>query len=145
LLAKTNDVPIKAVYIYEQPEWTALVVGKDSPIVDPRELRGKKVAATRGTDPYFFLLRTLNANGLSQSDVELVDLHPSWGSSVRWNCPSRSDTSDQSTAAADLRADRFPALAGQGPGRMTRVHDNGLVPCQHAGRAYEPSLEAVAC
>src|ERR687885_595971 len=30
LLAKTNDVPIKAVYIYEQPEWTALVVGKDS-------------------------------------------------------------------------------------------------------------------
>src|SRR5918911_1355129 len=25
LLARTNDVPIKAVYIYEQPEWTALV------------------------------------------------------------------------------------------------------------------------
>ncbi|MDQ3811418.1 MAG: aliphatic sulfonate ABC transporter substrate-binding protein, partial [Chloroflexota bacterium] len=79
LLAKTNDVPIKAVYIYEQPEWTALVVGKDSPITSPRDLNGRKVAATKGTDPYFFLLRTLNAYGLSQSDVELVDLQHDQG------------------------------------------------------------------
>jgi sulfonate transport system substrate-binding protein len=79
LLARTNDVPIKAIYIYEQPEWTALVVGKDSSITDPKQLKGKKVAATKGTDPYFFLLRTLNANGLSQSDVELVDLQHDQG------------------------------------------------------------------
>lgn len=74
LLARANDVPLKAVYIYEQPEWTALVVGKDSPIRDPKELKGKKIAATKGTDPYFFLLRTLAANGLSQADVEVVNL-----------------------------------------------------------------------
>jgi sulfonate transport system substrate-binding protein len=78
-LGKTNDVPIKTVYIYEQPEWTALVVGKDSPMVDASELKGKKVAATKGTDPYFFLLRTLNANGLSQSDVEVVNLQHDQG------------------------------------------------------------------
>ncbi len=79
LLAKTNDVPIKAVYIYEQPEWTALVVGKESAVKDPKELKGKKIAATKGTDPYFFLLRTLNANGLSQSDVEVVNLQHDQG------------------------------------------------------------------
>ena len=67
------------VYIYEQPEWAAMVVGKDSPITDPRELKGKKVAATKGTDPYFFLLRTLNANGLSQADVEVVNLQHDQG------------------------------------------------------------------
>jgi sulfonate transport system substrate-binding protein len=42
-----------------------------------RDLRGKKVAATRGTDPWFFLLRSLAANGLQPGDVQLVDLqHP---------------------------------------------------------------------
>jgi sulfonate transport system substrate-binding protein len=79
LLAKTNDVPIKAVYIYEQPEWAALVVGKESTLKDPKELKGKKIAATKGTDPYFFLLRTLNANGLSQADVEVVNLQHDQG------------------------------------------------------------------
>jgi sulfonate transport system substrate-binding protein len=79
LLAKTNDVPIKVVYIYEQPEWAAMVVPKDSPIQDARELKGKKVAATKGTDPYFFLLRTLNAHGMSQADVEVVNLQHDQG------------------------------------------------------------------
>ncbi len=74
LLARTNDVPIKGVYIYEQPEWTALVVAKDSPISDPKQLKGRKIAATKGTDPYFFLLRTLNLFGMSQSDVEVVNI-----------------------------------------------------------------------
>ena len=35
---------------------------------------GKKVAATKGTDPYFFLLQTLNAHGLAQKDVEVINL-----------------------------------------------------------------------
>ena len=42
-----------------------------------RDLRGKRVAATRGTDPWFFLLRSLRPTGLQPGDVELVDLqHP---------------------------------------------------------------------
>ncbi len=77
LLARANGVPLKIVYVYSKPEWTALVVPKDSPLKSVRELKGKKIAATRGTDPFFFLLRTLEANGLRQSDVELVNLqHP---------------------------------------------------------------------
>lgn len=74
LLARTNGVPLKTVYVYSKPEWTALAVPKDSPIRTVAELKGKKIAATRGTDPFFFLLRSLNEAGLKQSDVEIVNL-----------------------------------------------------------------------
>ena len=74
LLSRANGNPIKVVYIYEQPEWTALVVGKDSTAKDIRDLKGKKIAAQKGTDPYFFLLRTLNQAGLSQADIQYVNL-----------------------------------------------------------------------
>src|SRR5258707_12674338 len=69
LLSRANGNPIKAVYIYEQPEWTALVVAKDSTAKSITDLKGKKIAAQKGTDPYFFLLRTLNQAGLSQADI----------------------------------------------------------------------------
>ncbi len=74
LLSRANGNPIKAVYIYEQPEWTALVVAKDSTAKDIRDLKGKKIAAQKGTDPYFFLLRTLSQAGLSQADIQYVNL-----------------------------------------------------------------------
>ncbi len=74
LLSRANGNPIKAVYIYEQPEWTALVVAKDSTAKSITDLKGKKVAAQKGTDPYFFLLRTLNQAGLSQADIQYVNL-----------------------------------------------------------------------
>lgn len=74
LLARTNGVPLKTVYVYSKPEWTALAVPKDSPIQTVADLKGKKVAVTRGTDPFFFLLRSLKEAGLSQNDVEIVNL-----------------------------------------------------------------------
>ncbi len=74
LLARANGNPVKAVYIYSRPEWTALAVAKDSPVKAITELKGKKIAATKGTDPYLFLLRALHENGLRKSDVEIVHL-----------------------------------------------------------------------
>lgn len=74
LMAKANGAPIESVYIYSKPEWTALVANKDSDIQSVSDLKGKKVAATIGTDPYIFLLRALNEEGLSPSDVEIVNL-----------------------------------------------------------------------
>ena len=74
LLARANGSPIKTVYLYSKPEWAAVVVGKDSPLTQVSELQGKKVAATKGTDPYFFLLRSLEAAGLKGSDVEVINL-----------------------------------------------------------------------
>lgn len=74
LLAKANGNPITAPYIFSRPEWTALVVPKDSPIKTLKDLKGKKVAATKGTDPYLFLLRSLKTVGLKRTDIEHVAL-----------------------------------------------------------------------
>jgi sulfonate transport system substrate-binding protein len=74
LLAKANGNPITAPYIFSRPEWTALVVKKDSPIRTLADLKGKKVAATKGTDPYLFLLRSLASVGLKRGDIEHIGL-----------------------------------------------------------------------
>lgn len=74
LLAKANGNPITTPYIFSRPEWTALVVPKDSPIKTLKDLKGKKIAATKGTDPYLFLLRALKTAGLKRSDIEHVGL-----------------------------------------------------------------------
>jgi sulfonate transport system substrate-binding protein len=77
VLARANGNPIRAVYVFSRPEWTALVVRKDSPIRTLADLKGKKIAATRGTDPFLFTLRALHTAGLSRDDVEIVNLqHP---------------------------------------------------------------------
>jgi sulfonate transport system substrate-binding protein len=77
LIGKANGNPIKSVYVYSKPEWTALVVRGDSTITKVEDLKGKKVAVTRGTDPHVFLLRALDRAGLSEKDIELVPLqHP---------------------------------------------------------------------
>jgi sulfonate transport system substrate-binding protein len=77
LIGKANGNPIKAIYVYSRPEWTALVVRKDSPITKVEDLKGKKVAVTRGTDPHIFLLRALHEAGLTEKDIETVVLqHP---------------------------------------------------------------------
>jgi sulfonate transport system substrate-binding protein len=74
LIGKANGNPIKSIYVYSKPEWAALVVSANSPIKTVAELKGKKIAATRGTDPFIFLLRALDKAGLSDKDVEIVPL-----------------------------------------------------------------------
>ena len=74
LLARSNGSPIKAIDIYSQPEWSALVTLPDSGISGVEDLRGRSVAATRGTDPYFFLLQALEAAGVDQSEVTIENL-----------------------------------------------------------------------
>ncbi|KAA0943344.1 MULTISPECIES: aliphatic sulfonate ABC transporter substrate-binding protein [unclassified Pseudomonas] len=77
VLSRANGSPIKSVYVYSRAEWTALVVRKDSPYKTVTDLKGKKIAATKGTDPYLFTLRSLQQAGLTKDDVELVHLqHP---------------------------------------------------------------------
>jgi len=77
LVAKINGNPIKAIYVYSRPEWTALVTRKDSAISKIADLKGKRVAVTRGTDPHIFLVRALLSAGLSEKDIQPVLLqHP---------------------------------------------------------------------
>ncbi|MFK8252090.1 aliphatic sulfonate ABC transporter substrate-binding protein [Ancylobacter terrae] len=72
LVGRINGNPIKSVYVYSRPEWTALVTRKDSGITKVADLKGKSVAVTRGTDPHIFLIRALAANGLTDKDVRFV-------------------------------------------------------------------------
>src|SRR5262245_13336286 len=77
LVGRANGNPIRAVYVYSKPEWTALVTRPNSGIARIPDLKGKRVAVTRGTDPFIFLLRALDSAGLSEKDIVLVPLqHP---------------------------------------------------------------------
>jgi sulfonate transport system substrate-binding protein len=81
LVAKINGNPIKSVYTYSRPEWTALVTTKDSKINKVEDLKGKKVAMVRGTDPHIFTVRALLAAGLTDKDITpvLVQQHADGG------------------------------------------------------------------
>jgi sulfonate transport system substrate-binding protein len=77
LVSKINGNPIKSIYVYSQPEWTALVTRKDTTINKIADLKGKRVAVTRGTDPHIFLVRALQSVGLTEKDITPVLLqHP---------------------------------------------------------------------
>lgn len=106
LLAKANGNPIRAPYIFSRPEWTALVVPRDSAIKSLADLKGRKVAATKGTDPYLFLLRSLQTVGLKKSDIEHVPLQHADG-------------------LAALRAGQVDAWAGLDPLMASAELDSG--------------------
>ncbi len=72
LIAKINGNPIKSIYAYSRPEWTALVTKGDSGIKGVADLKGRRIAVTRGTDPHIFLVRALQSVGLTEKDVTLV-------------------------------------------------------------------------
>lgn len=72
LVARINGNPIKSIYVYSRPEWTALVTKAGSGITKVPDLKGKSVAVTRGTDPHIFLVRALADAGLTDKDVKFV-------------------------------------------------------------------------
>jgi sulfonate transport system substrate-binding protein len=77
LLGRANGAPVQAIGVSTNAEWTAIVVPPNSPIKTLADLKGKRIAATPGTDPDIFLLRALATVGLSGSDIQLVPLqHP---------------------------------------------------------------------
>jgi len=82
LFARANGSPIQVIDIFSQPEWSAIVVGADSDITDVAQLAGTSVAATKGTDPYFFLLQSLQEAGLSVDDVEVQNVQHADGRSL---------------------------------------------------------------
>jgi sulfonate transport system substrate-binding protein len=66
-------------YVAVQPvtgESEGLLTPPDSPLKDARELKGKRVAVTRGTSSHVFLLKVLKSVGLAWSDIQPVFLAP---------------------------------------------------------------------
>jgi sulfonate transport system substrate-binding protein len=84
LVGRINGNPIKSVYVYSRPEWTALVTTRDSKVNTVADLKGKKVAMVRGTDPHIFLVRALLSAGLSDRDIVpvLVQQHADGGTAL---------------------------------------------------------------
>jgi len=82
LVARINGNPVKSIYVYSQPEWTALVTAKDSKIRKIEDLKGQRVAVTRGTDPHIFLVRALQSVGLSEKDIKPVLLQHADGATA---------------------------------------------------------------
>lgn len=72
LIGKVNGNPLRSIYIFSRPEWTALVARADSPVKTVADLKGQRIAVTRGTDPHIFLVRALADAGMSEKDVKLV-------------------------------------------------------------------------
>jgi sulfonate transport system substrate-binding protein len=84
LVARINGNPIKSVYVYSRPEWTALVTTRDSKINAVADLKGKRVAVVRGTDPHIFLVRALLTAGMTERDIVavLVQQHADGGTAL---------------------------------------------------------------
>ena len=77
LLGRANGTPVQVIAVTATSEWTALVVAPRSPVAGLADLKGRRVAATPGTDPDIFLLRALASVGLGARDVTVVPLqHP---------------------------------------------------------------------
>jgi NitT/TauT family transport system substrate-binding protein len=53
-----------------------IVARKDKGILMPHDLRGRKIAVTRGTTADFFMHAFLAAHGISGNDIKVVDLKP---------------------------------------------------------------------
>lgn len=85
LLARANGSPIKTISIYTQPEWSALVVAGDSDIRSVEDLRGKTIAVTIGTDPYFFLLQALDEAGVAVDEITIQNLQHADGAAALLN------------------------------------------------------------
>ncbi|MTE17104.1 ABC transporter substrate-binding protein [Nocardia aurantiaca] len=68
---------IKIVASYDSgAAGNAVVVPKDSSIKDPKDLRGKKIAVTKGSSAHYHLLSVLTKSGLTFADIEPQYLQP---------------------------------------------------------------------
>jgi sulfonate transport system substrate-binding protein len=72
LIGRINGNPVRSIYVYSRPEWTALVTRPNTNVRSVADLKGKRVAVTRGTDPHIFLVRALAEAKLTERDVRLV-------------------------------------------------------------------------
>lgn len=74
LLARSSGTEIQTISVLGEAEWTALVVPKHSDIESVADLEGRTVAATHGTDPYFFLAQALEEADLTMEDIKVENV-----------------------------------------------------------------------
>lgn len=78
-LGHANGAPNHIVTWLSRGESTALLTLPNSGISSVEDLKGRKVAATKATEPYLFLQRALAGAGIAESEIEVVPLQHSEG------------------------------------------------------------------
>lgn len=77
IAAQAADISFKVIsQSLEGKNNVAIIVPADSPAQSISDLKGKKVAVTKGSNAFNFLYRGLNAEGIAASDVEVIQLQP---------------------------------------------------------------------
>lgn len=75
--AQTGGVDFKAIAVTSDGKRNnAIVLPKNSPITDIKELKGKKIAVAKGSSAYNFLYMVLDRAGLTDKDVQIIHLQP---------------------------------------------------------------------
>jgi len=77
IFAQAAGAPLLYVgYEPSSPKGEAILVPKDSPIQTVSQLKGKKVALNKGSNVHYLLVKALEKDGLSVTDIEPVYLPP---------------------------------------------------------------------
>lgn len=75
--ARANDTDIKGIGVYAQGyKLNSILAATDSNIKSAEDLKGKKVAVTVGSSAHILLNKYLEAAGLKERDIQLVNLKP---------------------------------------------------------------------
>ncbi|AJA49187.1 putative aliphatic sulfonates-binding protein [Clostridium pasteurianum DSM 525 = ATCC 6013] len=75
--ARANNADIKGIGVYASGyKLNTILAATGSNIKSAKDLKGKKVAVTVGSSAHMLLARYLEAAGLKQSDIQLVNLQP---------------------------------------------------------------------
>lgn len=77
VFAQANGVPLTYVgYDPPAPSAEALVVRRDSPLRNAGDLQGRTIALHTGSNVHYFVLRALQAHGLTLNDARAVHMRP---------------------------------------------------------------------
>lgn len=82
LVSKSNGVDTTLLLVTQRHVSSAIVVTQDSDIKTIADLKGKKIGYTRGTTIQEYLFKALASAGLTEKDVELVNLTAAESSSA---------------------------------------------------------------
>ncbi|MBW9060805.1 aliphatic sulfonate ABC transporter substrate-binding protein [Agrobacterium pusense] len=106
-LARANGVPLKVIYVASWGGSSIIQVRPDSPVKTVAGLKGKTIAVTKGTAPYFTLVRALAQHKLSVDDLKVVNLqHPEGFNALQQGQVDAWVGIDPHTSQAELAGDR---------------------------------------
>jgi sulfonate transport system substrate-binding protein len=74
LVLKSKDIDITLLGVTDKYFNATTIVQADSPIQSVQELKGKKIAFTKGTYMQKYFMEVLELNGLTEKDVEIINV-----------------------------------------------------------------------